>query len=279
MKEATLKKLHQYMVDVLMEIDRICEKYSLTYFIIGGTLLGAVRHNGFIPWDDDLDIVMPRTDYEKFSEICKDELDNRFYLHCIENDPDYPMPMPKVKIQNTVFEQSTHVNSSMQKGIYVDIFPLDNANKEKSLFQSAQAVLQGSLGAIRGAKLGIYNKREFSPINRLAYMLLHNFSNVTLEKWQRRIQKWNKNEHSEYFVNFASGYGYRKQTIKKSVYYPVRKLEFEGKLFSAPNDYDFFLRRIYGDKYMELPPPEKRVTHNPVRLSFDTSGPDEILDD
>ena len=93
------------MVDVLIEIDRICEKYSLTYFIIGGTLLGAVRHKGFIPWDDDLDIVMPRADYEKFSEICKDELDNRFYLHYIGNDPNYPMPMPKVKIKNTVLHQ------------------------------------------------------------------------------------------------------------------------------------------------------------------------------
>lgn len=277
MNSNVLKKLHDVQLEILLEIDRICAKFNLNYFLIGGTLLGAVRHEGFIPWDDDLDIVMPRKDYNIFKEIVKKELNQQFFLHCIETDKNYPMPMPKIKKKNTVFEEKNLKNVQTLKCIYVDIFPLDNAKKEKSLFQTIQGKLQGSFGAIRAAKTGLYDKKNFSFFNKISYFLFHGFSNSTLEKWQSKIQMWNKNEKSAYFVNFASGYGYKKQTIKKSIFFPAKKIKFEGHLFNSLNNSDFFLKRIYGNNYMQLPPENKRITHNPIRLSFDTNGPDEEL--
>lgn len=245
------------MIEILDEIDRICKKHSLTYFLIGGTLLGAVRHEGYIPWDDDLDIAMPREDYIKFEEACKTDLGDKFFLHSPSTDPEYPMVMPKMRAKNTAFVQKTHVNSKMYQGIWVDIFPLDNAAKEKSLAQTFQAKLQGVIGSVRGAKAGIYDKSSFELPTRLMCVLLSPFSNSTLARWQTKVKMWNKNNDSEYFVSFSSGYGYKKQTIKKSVYYPARPVTFEGKQYSALNDCDFFLRRIYGEDYMQLPPEEK----------------------
>ena len=276
MKKETLDRLHKTQVDILIAVDRVCNKHNIEYFIIGGTLLGAVRHKGFIPWDDDLDIVMPRDDYEKFLHV-RNELPDSMFLHCMEDDENYPMPMPKIKLKNTVFEEANAVNVSTYKGIYIDIFPMDNAEKESCLFQTIQAKIQGAIGASRAAKLGLYDSMGFSTLNKCFYMLLRLLSNKSLYKLQKFIQTLDKNPQSKYFVNFASGYGFRKQTIPKNVYFPARMLEFEGHLFKAPNDYEFYLRRIYGNDYMSLPPEEKRITHNPLRLSFDLNGPDEEL--
>ena len=92
-----LQKLQQTETEILEEIDRLCEKHSIVYYLAGGTLLGAVRHRGFIPWDDDIDVAMPRNDYERFRDICLSELDERFYLHCPQTDKNYWLPFAKVR--------------------------------------------------------------------------------------------------------------------------------------------------------------------------------------
>lgn len=122
-----LQDLHKVEIEILDEIDRICRKNNINYCLVGGTLLGAVRHGGFIPWDDDLDVAMPRNDYEKFIDVCKNELSDDFYLHSIETDKTYWLPFIKIRKKYTIFEEKNIAGLGCKTGIYVDIFPLDDA--------------------------------------------------------------------------------------------------------------------------------------------------------
>lgn len=262
-----LEKLHQTEVEILDEIVRICEKYSLKYYLIGGTLLGAVRHKGFIPWDDDLDIVMPRTDYNRFCELCKSELDTRYYLHNIDTDPTYWLIFAKIRKKNTFFNERNIADIHAPKGIYVDIFPLDNAMCETSFEQKIRTRL------IKQISVAIYLKRgltlNISRRHRLVLCPLQLFSISALTKCQNRLMTALNRKECGYYINFGSNYNTVKQTIPKSKYEPSCQVEFQGKMYNTMGDYTYFLKRIYGDDYMMLPPVEKRITHRPVSISFD----------
>jgi lipopolysaccharide cholinephosphotransferase len=265
-KSSILRRLQLTELEILNEVVRICEKNKLQYFLIGGTLLGAIRHKGFIPWDDDLDIAMPREDYEKFILSSKNELSKEYWLHCSGTDPNYWLPFAKVRKKGTVFDEYNSRNIVANKGIYIDIFPLDNAKKEKSLFQSIQALLCKKLSSIILWKRGFFEGKPKIAINIILKIVKHK-SLMELSTYQQKVMSIYKKSNSKYFVNLGSNYNYTKQTIPKDKYYPPVKVEFEGKLFNAPNDWDYILNRIYGD-YMKLPPVEKRITHNPVRIKF-----------
>lgn len=266
-----LEQLHKTEVEILDEIVRICEKHGLKYYLIGGTLLGAVRHNGFIPWDDDLDIVMPRFDYDKFRELCKSELDEKYYLHDIDSDNKYWLIFAKIRKKNTIFDEKNICTiDDAPKGIYVDIFPLDNApceNSRKQRFLTRR---------IKALSTVIYIKRKlnvkFSLKSRLFSLLYVPFSIKALTNRQLKLMtKYNSDDSCEYYINYGSNYNTVKQTILKSKYEPSSKVSFEGKTYNTLGDPHHFLARIYGDNYMELPPVEKRITHKPERVCFDTT--------
>ena len=121
----TLKKLHEVGLEILLEIDRVCKKYDIPYFLCGGTLLGSIRHKGFIPWDDDIDIGMLRNDYEKFEECYIKEHSKKYYLHSIKTDEDYWLSFIKIQKNNTTINEKFIEKLDTHKGIFVDIFPFD----------------------------------------------------------------------------------------------------------------------------------------------------------
>lgn len=159
MNNEILKKLHMTEISILQEVVRVCEKNQLTYYLIGGTLLGAIRHKGFIPWDDDLDIAMPREDFDKFLDISKYELREGYWVHFIDSDPNYWLPFAKVKKRGTIFDEVNSKNIESDKGIFIDIFPLDNARGEKSIFQSIQAIICKRMSTIILWKRGFYKHK------------------------------------------------------------------------------------------------------------------------
>jgi len=263
-----LKELHIKQVEILDYIVDICLKNNLTYFLIGGTLLGAVRHKGFIPWDDDLDIAMPRKDYNIFIDICAKELDGKFILHCGKTDKKYIFEYAKIRNKYTILEQAVeqHHNYKFSKGVWVDVFPLDNAKEEYRLPQVMQA------GIFKIVKIIIEGKNKFFYkkilLKKIIGKIFFFIETSTLLKLQEKIMQLNKDELSKYFVSLGSSYSYKKETVEKKRYFPARELEFEGKLYKVPNDYDYILKKVYGN-YMKLPPENERITHNLVRIILD----------
>lgn len=262
-----LKQLKITLIEILEEIDKVCERNHIPYVLVGGTLLGAKRHGGFIPWDDDLDIAMLRSDYESFERIAASELPDTLYLRNFHTDKNYYLPFGKVCKKGTSYITDIDSSQTSNNEIFVDIFPLDFAEKENSLFQKFQALI------VKGLKSVIIRKKKMKVKStsfsvKVLQLVCFSLPTQTLMGLQEKVMKLCRAETARYIVNLGSNYSYIKQTMPREVYYPTVKIEFEGKKFQAPANVEYYLRRIYGPKYMELPPIEKRITHNIVKLDL-----------
>lgn len=262
-----LTKLQEVEVEILNEIVRICDLYEIEYYLIGGTLLGAVRHKGFIPWDDDLDIAIPRKDFNKFIKVAKKDMKGEYFLQTSYTDKGYGRMFAKVRKNNTLFVEQDDVHIKKHHGIYVDIFPLDDGTEafvEKIPFSKRIAFgLSSYINSYRN-KLPIAAKKKILKFFPVCFL--------------SRIRDLLYVGRGDCYINYGSQYGIAKQTIKKSYYYPPIKMEFKNNYYNVPKNYKYVLGRIYGDNYMEFPPKEKRVTHNPVKISFDTTKQSESLE-
>jgi len=265
MNSQQLDKLHSLMQRSLDEIDRICEMLNLRYYLIGGTLLGAVRHKGFIPWDDDLDVAMPREDYNVFLRKAPQIICDEFFLQTRITDPCYGNMFSKLLVKNTVFDQSINANSHQKSGIFVDIFPLDRGKPDPTDMKQFKINLAKTITSY------LFQKRNQIKMGKLHAL------RIIPDKLLIGLEELLYKGKGDYYINYGSQYGIGKQTISITHYEPRTKLVFEGKQYSAPKDYNYILERIYGKDYMTLPPVEKRITHNPMRLSFNTNGPDEVF--
>ena len=263
--QAQLDRLKQALVGILAEIDAICRRHGLRYVLAGGTALGAARHSGFIPWDDDLDIAMPREDYDRFRDIAARELPEDMYFRCFQTDSNYYLPFGKVCRRNTAYVTELDSELTEDNEIFVDVFPLDAATSPNSGMLKLRATL------VKGLKAVIIRKKKMHLQNtsgrvRLIQVLFAPFSGRTLMGWQERVMRWQAGKPSEYLTNLGSNYNYVKQTMPVSVYFPAREVGFEGQQFMAPGRLEDFLNRLYGENYMALPPVEKRVTHQIRKL-------------
>lgn len=264
----SLRKLQLLELKILDEVTRICKKYELTYFLIGGSLLGAVRHGGFIPWDDDIDIALPRKDYALFLKIAEKELDSEYILQSFLNDRYYPRGFAKVRLKNTVFlERGGSLYSEKGQGIFIDVFPMDYAKHERGI-QNLQYKIVFKIDAMRMIKCRIVHAGCLKKI------IVGCFTNRTLGRIQQWVMSFVKD--GNFMVNLISPYSPLKETSRKDFFLPTTELSFEGKKYCVPGNYTAILEKVFGN-YMELPPEEKRVAHGPIRLSFDTNGPDEEL--
>lgn len=274
MKQEQLHRIHQCEIRILDELDRICKKHNLTYYMVGGTLLGAVRHGGFIPWDDDMDLAMPRRDYNKLLKVAETELAPEFFLQTMYNELEYENRFAKLRLNNTAFVEETSEGLNRHQGIFIDVWPLDYGPEKITWDRKLRAKLITTLCA-KIRRISNKNHRDKGdPIkDRIIFAMLSVFSREKLIRMMERLMQG----EGDCYVNWASHYGWKKQTMRITVYDPPVKLMFEGKEYSAPGNYEYWLNRIFGKNYMELPPVEKRETHNPIRLSFDTNGPDEVL--
>jgi lipopolysaccharide cholinephosphotransferase len=268
MKNKNLEKIHNLELEMLNEIVRICNKYDLNYFLIAGSLIGAVRHQGFIPWDDDLDIAMPREDYEKFISICSRELNERFLIDSYDTNKNYFRLAAKIRAKNTIYMEDYLVNYKGPHGIWIDILPLDYSVKSKSIILSVQSVIKSTLqvAIMKKQKADISDKKTYKRvISTIVSLLPVSFLTTT----QTKIMKLQNNKtNKKYIVNLASKYGYKKQIFLIEDYFPAQKLKFENDEYCVPNHYDVILKKIYGD-YMKVPPKELQTIHNPIKIKFE----------
>jgi lipopolysaccharide cholinephosphotransferase len=262
-QDLSLREAQMFMVDILKGMHELCEKHGLRYFLDAGTLIGAVRHKGFIPWDDDVDIGMPREDYNRFLEIAKKELPDHLFLQTFETDEYYDVyPVPcKVRYNNTLlFEKDAiYDNHKMHNGIYIDVFPYDSLPKSKFVYKIQRTISYNILKSFKRIR-DIPEKLSFK--NRITFtfyrLVVKMFPNKRRLKLFTFLVSWN-DPNSEYI-----GYGvdtyWSEYIYKKSDYFDLAKLEFEGQYFYVPKNYDAILTQLYGD-YMTMPKEEDRVWH------------------
>lgn len=242
-----LRKMQLRMLEMLEFLDYICQKHNIPYWISAGTLLGAVRHGGFIPWDDDLDIEMQKHDYKKLLKALKTEMSDKYVLQTHQSDRNYIFPIAKLRDKNSHISELHNADKNYKyRGIYIDIFYLDNGNyffgRLAVNFQKFVYVLSlvkndkvGLLLSLKVITFGLLNNLVFPAIRFLIYLFRVKTKIVTL------------------------GTGLTK-LINMDNIFPLQKILFEGKYFNAPADTDAYLKDRYGD-YMKIPDPQKRQTH------------------
>lgn len=256
-----INKVHSDILTVVDEVIRICDMHHLTYYMIGGTLLGAVRHKGFIPWDDDLDLVMPRKDFQRFIQFAKTELHKPFALSWISVHHNYWHMFAKVENTDTVFYQGLQYKDGQYPGIFVDIFPLDTTNGYDKSVEFRKNILR-IITDMKGMKLSVIPAKPSRRIilRCISSRMLHRIAEciMTMTNWRK----------GDYYTNFASQYSAKRQTIPKIYFGEGQLMQFEDRKLIAPSNSHEVLTSIFGAQYMQLPSPEKRRSHYPKYVKF-----------
>ena len=260
--DLSLRDAQMLMVDILKDVHKICEKHDLKYFLDAGTLLGAVRHKGFIPWDDDMDIGMLREDYERFIEIAKKELPDYLFLQTFETDDKYDIYQVPCKIRyngTILIEKGISENSEMHNGVYIDVFPYDSLPKSNFIYKIQRMLSYNVLKSfirIREIPDNLTFKNEIT--HTFYKIIIKAFPYKRRKKFFDFLIRWN-DVNSPYM-----GYGldtvWSEYIYKKEDYFNLEKLEFEGNYFYGPKNYHSILTQLYGD-YMILPKEEDRQWH------------------
>lgn len=262
MEDTTLlRKVQLTQLEIIKEIDLICKNNGIAYFLCAGTALGAVRHNGFIPWDDDLDIMLPRGDYEKLINALSNQLSENYWLQSYQTDPHYWQPFAKVRKLGTVYkEKGMEAFPDERTGIWVDIFPMDYVKKKGAVtskwFRFWVKMISFTL-RVREFKL---KNSSFSRRYTLPIGFLRVFSSDFLKRIQEGLMQ-GKKEGATCFVNFASTYEVNKETYPIEWFSECVRIAFEDTELPIANGTHEYLQQLYGD-YMKLPPVEKRTGHN-----------------
>jgi len=261
----TLDEVRKYQIaqlELVKMIDKLCSQLNLTYYIIGGTLLGAVRHGGFIPWDPDIDIAMPRGDYEKIKKYFSENNNDRYFYQHYSTEKNHLSPHALIKIKDSHIILNSGVSrfQPVHDGIYLDIFPLDNAPESKKLQIKQMKRIKGLKTLINLKAAYVYSSNGFvkrllkNTISFLLTPVSFSYLNKKMDYCMRQYNSFT----AENYVSMASHYSYWKQLMPKSVYGSPIRINFEGILLAAPEQMHDYLTRIYGN-YMELPPVDQRT--------------------
>ncbi|WP_415945839.1 LicD family protein [Selenomonas montiformis] len=279
MKELTPTEIKKIQIDMLEEVKTFCEMHGLNYYLSGGTLLGAVRHKGYIPWDDDIDLMMPRKDYEWFLIHYRNEM---YSVHTVELGEERPLAMMFMK-NNTKLTDLSGSPYDVAEHLYIDIFPIDNLSNNK--------VIRNFLCLVKELLIYCYDGALLEYKSTMRY----NDRSAGLFSWKRRVRNIVKYIFITFFRHTSSGF-WGRLAHQLSKFYAHRDtkwkgvmitqahhnhglgellpakffedkvlLEFESKLYSAPVGYEKYLSSLFGN-YMQLPPEEKRISHHDFRV-------------
>lgn len=268
MRKIEVDELRRLELDVLDFFVNVCERNDLTYFLSGGTLLGAIRHKGYIPWDDDIDVMMPRVDYEKLIQLFPEHDYFKFIYH--GNTHNYPRPYGTIndirtcKPENFIRKKCKHI-----LGVNIDVFPIDTLPEDKDDIHKYYL------------KLSKMSKKSFSityeygksktfwltvkrTVGIFFYRCMELLNIISIDKmigqYDKLARMYENHDSKMWGVTTIATYGEKEANIKFD-YFPVKKAMFEGKEYCIPANYDAYLSGLYGN-YMQLPPKEKRMPHH-----------------
>lgn len=274
-EDKVLLKLQKAQLEILTDFIEVCEKHNLVYFMAFGSAIGAVRHNGFIPWDDDIDVGMLRDDYEKFLDIAKNELSLKYNILTPKTNENYACTVTHFEKKNTKFISEFAKDLKCNIGINIDIFVFDNIADDikKRKKQVREAWFWGRLLFLRGtAYPEIPIKGIVGLASKLTCMLIHYVlvlfrvkASGIYNKLLKVSVKYNNLETLE-VTCFEDPLPLNNRIIKELIF-PLKEEKFENLTVKIPFENDKLLTRMYGD-YMKIPPLEKRINHCPYILDF-----------
>ncbi|NLJ17124.1 MAG: LicD family protein [Clostridiales bacterium] len=259
MNQEELKKVQLLQLKIAKEIDRICLENNIKYTLAYGSLLGAVRHGGPIPWDDDLDIALVRSEYDRFIEVCKKELGEEYFLQTFETDEYYGWPFAKILLNNTIYKEKWAPEKT-KNGVYVDIFPLDSPAKSIVVQHIDNFRFRLYLRALH-TKLSysnFFNSGIKAVILKAIVKVVANFNSA--DRLKNKINKIlikNNNNNSDLVYNLSSDYIFSKEIMPAEYFNNLIKINFKDEELCVISEYDKYLTQIYGD-YLQFPPVDER---------------------
>lgn len=266
--EIRLKEL-----EILKYIDKFCKKNDINYSLAYGTLLGCVRHKGFIPWDDDIDIYMVKKDYDKFKKLYVNEQNHPYFLQNFETEMNTPFTFAKIRVDKTKFISKAHMKLKIHQGIFIDIFPLYKVPKEslkrrkhlRKIKFWRQIFISKSISRI-DREIESCKDIFILMVRKLLHFLLIPMSKKYLfKKMEQTASCYEELDNNEAYFRPIDAISTEK--ISYDDIFPLLKMEFEGYYFSVPKNYGKILTDCYGD-YMKLPPENKRISHRPVIIEI-----------
>lgn len=265
------RRMQLLELDMLVEVDRVCRENKIRYGICSGTLLGAIRHKGFIPWDDDMDICFFREEYEKFRKVADQLNPDICWLQDHHTDPEYPWGYSKIRRTGTKYVRVGQEHLKMKTGLFIDVFVLDDIPLSR-VGQWAQDKYCFCLRKILYAEIGRMDKRYSAPM-RAWWTLLSKIPRQWVHNRIEAMAKHSRNDSSNYVRNFMFPTSYQqgrpigadpnlKYGVPKTWAIDLAEYEFEGHKFFGTREYEDYFALIYGD-WRKLPPEEKRVGNSP----------------
>lgn len=260
-----LRKLQLIELEILIEIDRICKKNHIKYSLTGGTLLGAVRHSGFIPWDDDADISMLRSEYQRFQKACKRDLDiSRFYFQDIENTKGYRWGYAKIRRKDSIFLRENQEDMPYEQGIFVDIFPRDGV-PDGLIGQRIHVIVCFLVRKMMWSAVG--RKTAVNKIQRFIYQILYMISKDNMLWIYQALVQFSNKKRTRYVRALTFPLPNQLKGYERTWYQKYTTINFEGHEFLVEASYKKWLCQEFGE-YMKLPPIEKRKIHPITRIKF-----------
>ncbi len=264
MEQSTLDKIHGIQIEMLSNFHAYCKEHGIRYTVICGSLLGAIRHKGFIPWDDDIDVGLMRDDYEKLIELLKKEPIEGCFIQDYSSDSHYYQPYAKLVKNDTVFIEAYRKNCKAKSGIFIDIFPFDSISKpglKTTMFRRALArILTFGIWSKEGCHMERKgNKKIINIVGAIVGILPKRL----LINWQRKIAVRNRDDWDYLASMFSSNYNSDRLYLKKSDFDNLIELPFEDIVVNAPSNWEENLKRLYKN-YMAFPPEDKRNSGHDV---------------
>lgn len=265
MDNATLRKLQLVDLDILDEVVNICDKFNIRYYLISGTLLGAARHKGFIPWDDDIDIGMPRKDYNRFLKVAQQELPEHYFLQHYKTEREYPLHFAKIRNKNTTYIPLKICRHDINFGVSIDIAPLDGVPNFFCVM--LLSIYNNAIKRHRFPNVSCKSMLKEIIVKYLVWRYSTYEINKKIDKLMSRIDFYK----CKYVANFFGVWG-KREIFPRDYFGDGVKLEFEGKMYNCPIKVNEYLSHLYGPSWMIIPSPENWVSHHGM-LAIDLEKP------
>lgn len=273
MDNKLLRQVQLVQLEILKEVKRVCDENNITYSLEGGTLLGAIRHKGFIPWDDDLDISMVRDEYERFLKIAPKVIDSKYIVQSWYSDQGYGLPFAKVRKRDTLYLEKATEKAACNQGIFIDIFPYDEypdspeeQEKQRKIFTFYKTLIRAKCHYTPWYETGTINWKKYILYLPFRFLAMFQTKETMIKKYDANARKHNGEGHKRLYVQGISAYG--KYLVDRGMFKEEILIPFEDDEFKAPKEYDKLLSSMYGD-YMTPPPKGQREDrHRVLKISF-----------